>query len=115
MTRPSEYPKGIRSRFWRGKVQLSQSLFQNPREPRRGEKRAVQGGRRRRAVKRAVDDERRRNAKLPAPPLEGLRRRGVVYGVRPPRRPLRGRLRRSSLYPTPRRRNRGHGGFETVS
>src|SRR5688572_25399262 len=27
--------------------------------------------------------------------------------------PLRGRLRRSSLYPTPRRRNRGHGGFQT--
>src|SRR5688572_32529595 len=111
MTRPSEYPKGIRSRFWRGKVQLSQSLFQNPREPRRGEKRAVQGGRRRRAVKRAVDDERRRNAKLLAPPPRGCGGEGPSAASDLLDDPLRGRLRRSSLHPTPRRRNRGHGGF----
>src|SRR5688572_27297300 len=46
-------------------------LFQNPRELRRGERREVQGTRRRRASTRAVDDERCRNSTPIAPPRRG--------------------------------------------
>jgi len=42
---------------WKEGFTEAQRLFQNPREPRRGEKREGQGKRRRRATKWAVDDE----------------------------------------------------------
>src|SRR6185503_1750846 len=50
----------------------------NPREPRRAEKQAAQGARRRRASKRAVDDERRRDAPLIGPAERVTAAMGIV-------------------------------------